>query len=103
MDKFGIFNLLNGFLGQNANTSNNTDTPFPNENTDKNSSSGGILQNLLSLLNTNKSTSVAPEQNKTEKKNEVVNIKTVPLQDGMLKTMASHEQFIKRVKAKNKN
>ena len=103
MDKFGIFNLLNSFLGQNANTSNDTSLNSSNEKTEKPTSSNGVLQSLLSLLNTNKTTGVAPEQNKAERKNEVESVRTIPLQSGMLSTMSSHEQFIKRVQTKNKN
>ncbi len=86
MDKFGIFNLLNSFFSFNK-TENGQNTNSTSQNSD-------LLSNLISSLQNNKS----PE-NKGEK-----NLSTppLPLQNSMLSTINSHDQIVKRVKAKQK-
>lgn len=91
MDKFGVFNLLNSFLNMNKQTAdavkNNDDASSP-------------LNNLLSALTSGLKNSPAPQKNTaTAKPN---NISTAPLQSSMLNTMTSHDEFVKRVKEKNK-
>lgn len=89
MDKFGIFKLLNSFLSPSAN--NKTDGEK------ENSANGDILKSLISSLSSNNSDKkdTAPVAPKPPTK------PTVPLQSGMLYTMNSHDEFIKRVKQKH--
>ncbi len=89
MDKFGIFKLLNSFLSPSAN--NKTDGEK------ENSANGDILKSLLSSLSSNSTDKkdTAPVAPKPTTK------PTVPLQSGMLYTMNSHDEFIKRVKQKH--
>ncbi len=71
MDKFGIFNLLNSFLG------------FANE---KKESENGV-------------SSPAPRYSTPDVPTEKP--KFLPLQQGMLSVMRSHDEFVKRVREKN--
>ncbi len=91
MDKFGIFKLLNSFLGAYEQNKSNFDT----SNAQKNGSQKNPLSDILTALS-NKSTQsnqdiAKPTPQKT----------SVPLQSSMLSTMNSHDEFIKRVKEKN--
>ena len=92
MDKFGIFNLLNSFL----NFSNNqTENKSEQNDTSANKNSPNLkdlLSPLSSLLNGEK------KEQPSIKKERV----TIPLQAGMLSTLKTHDEFIKRVKQNNK-
>ncbi len=95
MDKFGIFKLLNSFFslyGQNS--SSNTSNSSSNG-----SNSTFTLDNLLKSFN-NQSTSTknnGAQEKPSTKPTQV----PLPLQADMLKTMATHDQLIARVKQKN--
>lgn len=103
MDKFGIFKLLNSFfnfLGQKQsasatdfNAKNSGETNTSNGNTN----GGDIVSNLLKSLSANNAQNQQHENNEHKKEK----IATRPLQADMLKTMNSHEEFIRRVKQKN--
>ncbi len=94
MDKFGIFKLLNSFLNFNAQkeTSSQPDT------FNKNSDTTDLFSKLLSSLNKNDGEKNAPIKEPADKSTKK---SSPPLQTNMLKTMTSHEEFIKRVKQKN--
>ncbi len=94
MDKFGIFNLLNSFLNANSAQEKNTDQ----ENDTKNDTFGSILSAIKNNLNTNNSSPSQPKTNPAPSQSQPIK----PLQRSMLSTMTSHDQFIKRVKEKNK-
>ncbi len=95
MDKFGIFNLLNSFLNFSNNDTQNK-TAQTDNNSDKNSPSFKDLLSVLSpsLNNENK------EQHPIKKDGK--KLSSPPLQLGMLNTLKSHDDFIKRVKQNNK-
>ena len=82
MDKFGIFNILNSLLG-----SKNTSDSF-----NKEQSSG--LNSLLGAL--------TPTPNQTPPQEKNTSTPPLPLQESMISTMNRHDEFIKRVKNKNK-
>lgn len=90
MDKFGIFKLLNSFFsfyGQKS--QNQQENAF--EQSEKNSD---LFSNLVNnLVNKSSNTRPQPDTNTQHAQK--------PLQTDMLKTMSSHEEFIKRVKQKN--
>ena len=97
MDKFGIFNLLNSFL--NFNNAKNEQNP-KNENSNTASETQPLAQglaNLFSSLNGNpnaQKTTSQPQQAQQPKP------PVMPLQNSMLSTMNSHDEFVKRVKRK---
>ena len=82
MDKFGIFNILNSLLG----SKNTSDT------VNKEQSFG--LNNLLGAL--------TPTQNQSSPQEKNISSPPLPLQESMISTMNGHDEFIKRVKEKNK-
>ena len=94
MDKFGIFNLLNSFLSANSAQEKNTDQ----ENDTKNDTLGSVLSAIKNNLNTNNSNANKPKTDTTPSQPQPIK----PLQRSMLSTMTSHDEFIKRVKQKNK-
>ena len=76
MDKFGIFNLLSSFLGQSVKSNDSTDNGSylaPPTFNDKNENASAEKRATLP-----------------------------PLQNSMLNTMRSHDEFVKRVHARNK-
>lgn len=87
MDKFGVFNLLNSLFALNGKNSATTNQNQQSFNLDK------LLNSLLPKK----------EQNSSQETTKQPEIKQfAPLQASMLATMHSHEQFVKRVKEKNK-
>lgn len=102
MDKFGIFKLLNSFLsfyGQKSAPQQNSPEPEKNDG-------NNILNTLLKSLNGNANAKVEPQNNaslpSSAKPPSPATLHTQsPLQADMLKTMVSHEEFIRRVKEKN--
>ena len=91
MDKFGIFKLLNSFF--NLNTQKNPDTQ--SESASKSLDTNDLLTKLLSGINNNQNnTAPTPPNPKPQQK------PSPPLQSDMLRTMHSHDEFIKRVKQK---
>lgn len=82
MDKFGIFNLLNSLFSANPSQTNGD-----SQNTSKENS---ILSSLFSSDN-----QPQPPKEKTPEP-------FLPLQASMVSTMTSHDEFVKRVKEKNK-
>ena len=99
MDKFGIFKLLNSFFNLNGdNTANIT-----NESETTSTKNDFNLSNFLNAFNT-ANTASDNTQPATDTKQTAVNHKErilPPLQSSMLKTMTSHDEFVKRVKDKN--
>ena len=84
MNKFGIFNLLNSFFQL---------TPQQNSSTSENSNaSPDLLSSLISSL------TKPPEQKNAPSKIEPKPF--LPLQQSMLSTISSHDEFVKRVKEK---
>lgn len=77
MDKFGIFNILSSFLGQSFKNSGENSADYSY------SAPPSLAEN---------SESTTAEKRAT----------LPPLQHSMLKTMQSHDEFVKRVRAKNK-
>ena len=76
MDKFGIFNLLSSLLsGNNTNSDNNVSGDLP--------------------------VAKAFPDNAAETMSAKIRVNFPPLQNSMLATMKSHDEFVKRVKAKN--
>ena len=94
MDKFGIFKLLNSFL--NFCQQNKGDLA---QNSVQNKEQLN-LTNLVSSLTKNGLDSGKVED-KTPPSNTALK-QTNPLQQSMIYTMANHEEFVKRVKEKNK-
>ena len=96
MDKFGIFKLLNSFFNLNGdNTANIT-----NESETTSTKNDFNLSNFLNAFNTASDNT----QPATDTKQTAVNHKErilPPLQSSMLKTMTSHDEFVKRVKKNN--
>ncbi len=99
MDKFGFFKLLNSFLTP----STQSDEDFDTKNGDKNNDKSDALSSLLKNLT---------EQNSIKEKDATLSKPPVqqasvqptpppPLQASMLRTMISHDDFIKRVQSKN--
>ncbi len=96
MDKFGIFNLLNSLVALNDKKGSSikgtpSDTP-------------SFVQNLMSALSNNVAQSnPQPKQEQTEqKRSPTERANQPPLQFAMLSTMRSHDEFIKRVNAKER-
>ncbi len=87
MDKFGIFNILNSLFSL-----NNQKNPTENAN-----SAPFSLDKFLSSFNNNNSQTPAVNTKPLPEKKVFA-----PLQSSMLCTMHSHDQFVKRVKEKNK-
>ena len=85
MDKFGIFKLLNSFLG--TTLPQNDDTPST-----KSQSSPDLSGFLSAFSNLN---------NTAETQQKEVKSAPPPLQASMLSVMNSHDQFVKRVKEKH--
>ena len=85
MDKFGIFKLLNSFLGSNNSKNDADQNQSPTTQND--------LSGFLSAFDNFNKASAPPK--KVEK------TPPPPLQASMLSTMNSHDEFIKRVKEKH--
>ena len=96
MDKFGIFKLLSSFLSQNGqNSTSQTENSIGSESKDNPLSS--LLNSLTKNSQSSQNNTPTPNQNQPKEKKQFV-----PLQSAMLSTMNSHDQFVKRVKEKNK-
>ena len=95
MDKFGIFKLLNSFLGQNDNSS-------PQSSAENSSFNNGITDLLSSFLKGGIKENSSSNPETTTPKKTTPDRTFAPLQSSMLSTMNSHDEFIKRVKEKNK-
>ncbi len=96
MDKFGIFKLLNSFLSQNGqNNTSQTENPLGAQN---NENPLATLLNSLTKGTKSSADNISPPAPKTQNDNKTF----APLQSAMLSTMNSHDQFVKRVKEKNK-
>ncbi len=96
MDKFGIFNLLNSFLGSTLNNSNTNSDTTAHEDGKKSTTLNDLFSALSPILGNNNK----KENNETQNKTTSENKKHAPLQSGMLNTIKSHDDFIKRVKEK---
>lgn len=97
MEKFGIFNFLNTFLGLNKEEKPAQDaaeqvkpTSTPTENL---AGLGNLFKNLL------EETSAPPAKDKSSAANSPSPAK--PLNGALINAMRTHDEFIKRVKAKN--
>lgn len=97
MDKFGIFNLLNSFLGLDKGADNSSPP------------AGEPLNNRQDLSDTEKKNGFSPANNpsgavpsggdKTKQKNP--SPAAPPLRGALLSAMRSHDEFIKRVQKNN--
>ena len=95
MDKFGIFKLLNSFFNFYGQKPPENQT----ENSDNGTQSSSVFSELLKSFSNNSATNTSnPAPTKPEQKTPPA---FMPLQANMLKTMTSHDEFIKRVKQKN--
>ena len=94
MDKFGIFNLLNSFFPLNAQNS---------EQTSNLKSTNGLANNLISSLGKSlfSQTDTAQTDAKSLPKESEKMLSPHPLQKGMISTINSHDEFVKRVKQKH--
>ena len=105
MDKFGIFNLLNSFLGfaNQKNESENGASPrgdsgfsgstnFPNFSGTESSANNHPFKNGEAGTARKSGQSSDSAADKPE---------FLPLQQGMLSVMRSHDEFVKRVREKN--
>lgn len=77
MDKFGIFNLLSSFLGQSFNKSGENSADYSYS-----------------------APPAFPDKSETDAAEKRATLP--PLQNSMLKIMQSHDEFVKRVRDKNK-
>ena len=95
MDKFGIFKLLNSFLTFcQQNKGDFTQNSVQNKEKFN-------FSNLVSSL-TKKGEKESKEELSPTPSKPPLTTQTAPLQQSMLSTMTSHEQFVKRVKERNK-
>lgn len=94
MDKFGFFNLLNSFFPLNSQTEQKPDQ--------KNANLPDFLTDLLSNLNKQNQPASSSSQPKNSPSPEKQPTPFAPLQQNMLSTMTNHDNFVKRVKEKNK-
>lgn len=85
MDKFGIFSLLNSLLNTNKPSSDNG-----GELNKTTSDTSAVISNLLGSL-------TKPKESTPKN----INTPPFPLQQNMLGTMNSHDEFVKRVLQKN--
>lgn len=94
MDKFGIFNLLNSFFPLNAQNS---------EQSSDLKSTNGLANNLISSLGKSlfSQTNTAQAGTTSLQKESKQVLSPHPLQKGMLSTINSHDEFVKRVKEKH--
>ena len=94
MDKFGFFNLLNSYFSLNTQNSQKNDR--------QNTPPADILGNLFSNLSNQNQPDLSslPKANATSPTEK--STPQAPLQQNMLFTMANHDDFVKRVKQKNK-
>ena len=95
MDKFGIFNLLNSFFPLSGQK---------NQTSTINERASGFASSLISslgngLLQASKTHANTLQNTPKESPNKNV---PLPLQHNMLLTINSHDEFVKRVKEKNK-
>lgn len=81
MDKFGIFNILSSLIGN---------TGVEKDDGNRNFSDGAATQNLQS------------ENAKTDADVAQMRASFKPLQNSMLSAMKNHDEFVKRVRDKNK-
>ena len=95
MDKFGIFKLLSSFLNSYQTNSSGEKTNTANQN-------GNVLETLVKSFTsqTDKNTKGSLSEQKPQPVQEQKPY--LPLQAGMLSTMRSHDEFIKRVREKVK-
>ena len=99
MDKFGIFNLLNSFLNLNSSSNTEKAQSSPTEN----QTGQGLLDNILSIFNQKNSNKPQADDSSAKSKstsNSITQNQALPLQHGMLKTITTHDEFVKRVKNK---
>ena len=94
MDKFGIFKFISSLLEFYKNN--------PPENKENSTLSNGenFLSSLLKPKNEETSKESQPKTIKPQQKQPGLSF--LPLQEGMLKTMTSHDDFVKRVRDKYK-
>lgn len=102
MDKFGIFNLLNSFLGF-ANEKKESENGVSPRGDSGFSGSSGFSGAENSV---NARTFKNGEVNASRKKGQTADSAAdkpefLPLQQGMLSVMRSHDEFVKRVREKN--
>ncbi len=105
MDKFGIFNLLNSFLGfaNEKRESENGVSPRGDSGFSGASGSSGFsgAENSVNARASKNGEANAARKNGQSADSAAEKPEFLPLQQGMLSVMRSHDEFVKRVREKN--
>ncbi len=102
MDKFGIFNLLNSFLGFANEKKESENGVSPRGDSGFSGSSGfSGAENSVNARTFKNGEINASRKNGQSADSAAEKPEFLPLQQGMLSVMRSHDEFVKRVREKN--
>ena len=102
MDKFGIFNLLNSFLGFTNEKKESENDVSPRGDSGFSGSSGfSGAENSVNARTFKNGEVNASRKNGQSADSAAEKPEFLPLQQGMLSVMRSHDEFVKRVREKN--
>lgn len=102
MDKFGIFNLLNSFLGFANEKKESENGVSPRGDSGFSGSSGfSGAENSVNARTFKNGEVNASRKNGQSADSAAEKPEFLPLQQGMLSVMRSHDEFVKRVREKN--
>ena len=102
MDKFGIFNLLNSFLGFANEKKESENGVSPRGDSGFSGSSGfSGAENSVNARTFKNGEVNASRKNGQSADSAAEKPEFLPLQQGMLSVMHSHDEFVKRVREKN--
>ncbi len=102
MDKFGIFNLLNSFLGFANEKKESENDVSPRGDSGFSGSSGfSGAENSVNARTFKNGEVNASRKNGQSADSAAEKPEFLPLQQGMLSVMRSHDEFVKRVREKN--
>lgn len=102
MDKFGIFNLLNSFLGFANEKKESENGVSPRGDSGFSGSSGfSGAENSVNARTFKNGEVNASRKNGQSADSAADKPEFLPLQQGMLSVMRSHDEFVKRVREKN--
>ena len=102
MDKFGIFNLLNSFLGFANEKKESENGVSPRGDSGFSGSSGfSGAENYVNARTFKNGEVNASRKNGQSADSAAEKPEFLPLQQGMLSVMRSHDEFVKRVREKN--
>lgn len=102
MDKFGIFNLLNSFLGFANEKKESENGVSPRGDSGFSGSSGfSGAENSVNARTFKNGEVNASRKNGQSADSAAEKSEFLPLQQGMLSVMRSHDEFVKRVREKN--